>query len=307
MEINDSETAVFSERLTCISCGSRSIKDLANGRFDEGALKSFIDSDPWGENPVPFLRGKPWSYVVCGECGLSFHRYILDPQWNERRFSKWMSQDAIQAFESSVKNPAYEFGKAADYVAHILRIEHLTRVQRGVEALRILDFGCGYGNFLSMCSLFGIEAYGVDRSSAKRENSRSFNVFPEIEDLEGMPLFHALTLFEVMEHLDDPRGLLIRLRDLLVSGGILVVETPDCSGVSGIETQSDYRKIHPLDHINGFTPETLSGFVSRLGFTPIAKPTSFVTCEAQKVAKVVVKRLLRPILQKTTQLYFRKA
>jgi len=305
-QMNQTETAVFVERAACISCGGSKLVELSAGRFDEGALKRFIEEDPWGEHPSPFLRGQRWSYVACQDCELAFHRYILTAEWNERRFSKWMSQEAIEAFEKPLKTPANEFRKAADYTAHVLRIEQLTRVLRGSAAPRVLDFGCGYGGFLSMCSMYGFDAYGVDRSSAKRDNNRFSRVFAGIEDVAGMAPFHALTLFEVLEHLDDPHGLMLRLRDLLATGGILVLEVPDCSGVRNIETRHDYGKIHPLEHINGFTSETLKRFAARLGFAPVARPVVCVTSDLSKIGKTVAKRLLSPLMRPTTQLYFCK-
>ena len=279
---------------------------MSAGKFDEGALKHFIEADPWGEDPAPFLRGQRWSYVACKECGLAFHRYILAPEWNERRFSKWMSQEAIEAFEKRFKSSANTFRKAANFTAHVLQIEQLTRALRGSAATRLLDFGCGYGGFLSMCSMYGFEAYGVDRSSAKRDNGSYAKVFAEIEEVADMAPFHALTLFEVLEHLDDPHGLMLRLRDLLAPDGILVLETPDCSGVRDIETRHDYSKIHPLEHINGFTPETLKRFAARLGFAPIGSPVSYVTCDFKRIGKTVAKRMLGPVIKPTTQQYFRK-
>lgn len=300
------EIAAFDERTACISCGSADLQELATGRFDEGAVAQFIGEDPWGEHPAPFLRGQRWSYVACRVCRLAFHRHILSAEWNERRFARWMSQEAIAAFESVFKTPASEFSDATQHTAHVLRIEKLTRSLRGAGRVRVLDFGCGYGAFLSMCSLYGFEAYGVDRAAARRENNRYSKVFAEIDDVAPHGPFHALTLFQVLEHLDDPRGLLLRLRDLLATGGILVLETPDCSGVRGIRTLDDYRKIHPLEHINGFTPETLTRFAARLGFEPMATPTVYVTSEVDRVAKTAAKGLLRPLATRTTQQYFRR-
>lgn len=300
------ETAKFSERTVCINCCGSNLAELSAGRFDEGAVQRFIEEDPWGEHPAPFLREQRWSFVACKDCGQMFHRYILDEEWNERRFSKWMSQDAIEEFEKRFKSPENDFRKAASYTAHILQIEQLTRAQRGSSALRVLDFGCGYGEFLSMCAMYGFEAYGVDRSPAKRDNNSFANVFCRIEDVSGMSPFHALTLFDVLEHLDDPHGMMLQLRELLATEGILVLETPDCSGVRTIETRSDYGNIHPLDHINAYTPETLKCFAMRLGFAPIRKPVSFVTCDSAKLVKTVAKRVLGPVMKPTTQLYFRK-
>lgn len=302
----EAKSAVFVERTACIGCGGHELRELSGGRFDEGAINRFIEEDPWGEHPAPFLRGQRWSYVACQGCELAFHRYILAPEWNERRFSKWMTQESIEAFEKSSRTPGNEFRKAGDYTAHVLRIERLTRGLRSSEAPRVLDFGCGYGGFLAMCALYGFDAYGVDRSAAKRDNNSFAKVFAAIEDVAGMAQVHALTLFEVLEHLDDPQAVMLRLRDLLFTGGILVLETPDCSGVRNIETIHDYRKIHPLEHINGFTPETLKGFAMRLGFAPIAKPAACVTSDLTRVARTVAKHFVSPLMAPTTQLYFRK-
>jgi 2-polyprenyl-3-methyl-5-hydroxy-6-metoxy-1,4-benzoquinol methylase len=304
--MQSTETARFIERRECISCGGQNLIELSAGRFDAGLVAQFIDQDPWGENPAPFLRGHPWSYVRCGDCGLAFHRYILAPEWNERRFSKWMSQEAITLFEARVRTPTYEFERAGHFVEHILQIEQLTRTLRGPVAPRLLDFGCGYGDFLTMCSMFGFEAYGVDRSAAKRDNNRFVNVFAEIEDVADKAPFHALTLYQVLEHLDDPRDLLLKLHGLLARNGILVLETPDCSGITDIRTRDDYYRIHPLEHINGFTADTMKDFAARLGFEVIAKPVACVSVDPSRALRSVAKRLLRPFLRPTTQLYFRK-
>ncbi|MGZ8984411.1 MAG: class I SAM-dependent methyltransferase [Methylotenera sp.] len=302
------ETAQFSERMTCISCGSNRLIELSTGLFSDSPLHDFIANDPWGENPVSYLIGKRWSYVKCGDCCQAFHKFILEPGWNERRFSQWMSQDAIEAFEQEFKTPEYIFRNAAEHTKHVLQLELLTRKLRSGNPLRILDFGCGQGQFLEMCDLYGFEAYGVDRSSAKRENARFSRIFPELEDLEsgGVSTFHVITLFEVLEHLDDPRSQLELLKERLVTGGILVLETPDCSGVDGIVSRSDYQKIHPLDHINGFTPATMCKFAERLGFEPVNKPASFVTCDPIRVAKTAVKQIISRAMGMSTRQYFRK-
>ena len=60
-----------------------------------------------------------------------------------------------------------------------------------------------------MCSMYGFDAIGVDRSSARRENNRFGKVFAEIEDVVSMAPFDALTLLEVLEYLDDRHNLML--------------------------------------------------------------------------------------------------
>lgn len=300
--MNQTERARFIDRTLCISCRSQYLTNLSTGAYDSGPVGAFLKADPWGENPLPYLAGKTWCFAGCNTCGQAFHRYVLDAEWNERRFSKWMSQDAIAEFEHGALLPEWRFKKAAENTGHALRIEALTRELRS-GPVKLLDFGCGYGDFIAMCNLYGFDAVGVDRAEAKRSNAL-VPIFNELSDVTGP--FHAVTLFEVLEHLDDPLAILEALAPMIVPGGLLVLETPDCTGVTGIETIDDYRKIHPLDHINGFTPETLRKIAERAGFASFQRPPVHVTMDRLRVVKNEVKGLLVSFLRPTTQQYFRK-
>lgn len=288
--------AEFVKRTTCISCGGAELLELSSGKFSDGAVEAFIRNDPWGEHPAPFLESLPWAYVKCQSCFQAFHQYVLTPEWNDRRFNKWMTQESIAAFEQSMKSE--QLWTATGYTSHILRLEFLTRKLRNGSPVRVLDFGCGYGQFLSMCSLFGFEGIGIDRSSAKRHHG-AFPILAELDEVSGT--FHAITLFEVLEHLDEPRPMLERLAGLLVPGGVLILETPNCEGIRGIETQNDYRRIHPLEHINGFTPASLQAFAEQIGFTRITPPAAFVTTSLGRVARSLAKQIVG---RAGTQQYF---
>lgn len=288
MPDNFTKAAMFTARHMCIACGSRVSRSVSSGLFGEEPLRSFIENDPWGENPMPSLEGERWDLRECEDCGQRQHRFILSPAWNEVRFSKWMSEDAIRQFEA-------EHGGNQDAtrdVQHVLRLKDL-----GVKC--VLDFGCGFGEFLEMCRLFGLEAVGVDRSNARRSGA-GVQVYAELSEAPGT--FDAITMFEVLEHLDDPLEMLKALRCRLRRGGIMIVEVPDTSGVNGITDRESYCKIHPLDHINAFTPKSLVRIMRRAGFRPIHKGPAFVTTSLNRVSKDIAKARLK---QGTTQRYFR--
>lgn len=306
----DQERAEFVERAMCINCGSPRLHTLSGGLFSEDPLRGFIENDPWGVSPMPYIAHQRWCLVRCGDCAQMFHRNVLSPEWNGRRFSEWMTETAMRQFLAPSDTPAALFDQGRRHVAHIMRIERLTRPLRAIQAVSILDFGCGWGEFLAACEGFGFLCCGVDRSSARRLGAH-VHIFADMEDLREAPAaargFHAITLFEVLEHLDDPLAVLRSLCDLLVPSGILVLETPDCTGVSGIRTESDYRKTHPLDHINAFTPATLRNIAVRAGFEPVGAGVAHVTSDRVQLVKTEMRRLLRPLLRPTTRQYFRKA
>jgi hypothetical protein len=50
------------------------------------------------------------------------------------------------------------FDRGRRHVQHLLRLEQLTRSICGTSAPCLLDFGCGFGDFIEMASQFGFEA-----------------------------------------------------------------------------------------------------------------------------------------------------
>lgn len=284
-----STPTMFVSRHNCISCGSRVSRQVSGGLFGDEPLRSFIENDPWGENPMPVLEAERWDFRECSQCRQRWHGRILSEQWNEVRFSKWMSAEAIEQFEAQHGSNH----DAARDVQHVLRLKDM-----GVR--RVLDFGCGFGQFLEMCRLFGLEAHGVERSHARRSGA-AVQIHAELDEAPGN--FDAITMFEVLEHLDDPLAMLRALRERLNPGGLMIIEVPDTTGVNEITDEFSYRKIHPLDHINAFTPDSLVGIMRKAGFKPIAKGPAFVATSLKRVVKDIAKARLK---QQSTQRYFVK-
>lgn len=299
------DQAVFVERDSCINCGSHNLIELSRGNYIDQPLAKFITDDPGSDTPFLHLQTARWELAKCAYCNQVFHRRILNNEWNERRFTEWMNADSIKQFEARHGSQfSRSFNSATHHIEHVLRIERLTRNLRGDGPARVLDFGCGFGGFVVACGHFGFEAVGVDRSIGRRSEAH-IEIYPSLEGL-GNQKFHAITLFEVLEHLDEPAKMLSELSSYLVPNGLLVLETPDCSGVTGINTHDDYLKVHPLEHINAFTHDTLKSIAERHGFREISRGPAFVTADPDRIAKRIAKHALSKD-GTSTQMYFRKA
>lgn len=306
----DNAEATFIERNNCINCDSTRLTELSGGLFSEEPLRSFIENDPWGQNPMPFIANQRWSFVQCDDCRQKFHRNVLSEEWNNVRFSQWMTEEAIRTFEESDENLSDHFGTAKSNAAHAVCIENATRQLRGDDPVRVLDFGCGWGEFLSMCDLFGFVGCGIDRSSHRRQCGQNVTILPSIEELKNNPdtpdSFHVITLFQVIEHLDDPLEILQALSELVVKDGLLIMEAPDCENVTQITDMTSYRLMHPLDHINTFTQESMQSIARRAGFVPFKPCVSHVTDSSFKAVKNEIKHRLYGMRHIGTNQYFRK-
>jgi 2-polyprenyl-3-methyl-5-hydroxy-6-metoxy-1,4-benzoquinol methylase len=101
---------------------------------------------------------------------------------------------------------------------------------------RVLDIGCGAGHFIrpikSDYVTMGIELapsrYRISKERGVDVVSEPLNA-PFWDDYRGA--FNAITLWDVIEHLNWPLAMCIRIRELLSPGGVLLIDTPNASGI----------------------------------------------------------------------------
>jgi len=306
-----SERAAFYERPLCISCDSSGLRTLDRGTFGEAPHRSLLLDGIWGESPYPYLKDCEWELVQCHRCDQIFHKHLLTPEWDELRVSRWMTKEAIDRFEEErgIRTPTAAFDRARSEVDHVLRLEKMTRQMRNGAALRLLDFGCGWGHFVAIAGLFGFEAHGIDRHNARRDASRGIGtVFENLEEYRAnvsQPV-HAATLFQVLEHLPAPAEILRALHELIAPNGLLVVEVPDASGFRQLRNPQDLDICDGIDHVNAFTPTSLTAIVERAGFVRSRPVTAHVTADFSRVAKREMRRLVARFQGPTTHGIFRR-
>ena len=76
----------------------------------------------------------------------------------------------------------------------------------------------------------------------------------------------GVTLWYVIEHLDDLNGALQRLAGLLDPGAVLAFSTPNGRGISSRASRRAFLAASPADHRTIFRPAGLRRLLSRYGF-----------------------------------------
>jgi 2-polyprenyl-3-methyl-5-hydroxy-6-metoxy-1,4-benzoquinol methylase len=95
----------------------------------------------------------------------------------------------------------------------------------------LLDFGCGPGDMLLQCKKYGVNAFGIDNSerSVKMAESRGLHV--ELGNVEAVlrlneQQFDVIFLQSVLEHVEQPIGLLQKLDQHLKVDGHFIISAP---------------------------------------------------------------------------------
>ena len=132
------------------------------------------------------------------------------------------------------------------------------------QTKKVLDFGCGNGNFLKKISSVASVADGIEPDKIVREYlTPNFFVFPNL-DLIADNKYNLITSFHVFEHLSDPRFYLKRLAKLLNHNGMIVIEVPNANdALLTLYNSEAFQNTYWSQHLFLFNKKTLLKLVNQ--------------------------------------------
>lgn len=135
---------------------------------------------------------------------------------------------------------------------------------------RLLDFGCGAGNFLRQMREYGWNVEGLDFSPRMVQALREKGEFPT--HLGTLPhrqvaagSFDAITMWHSLEHVPRPREILQAASDALRPGGLLAVSVPNFASWSFRQFRAQWTGLALPRHLVHFIPQTLGRMVEAAG------------------------------------------
>jgi 2-polyprenyl-3-methyl-5-hydroxy-6-metoxy-1,4-benzoquinol methylase len=143
----------------------------------------------------------------------------------------------------------------------------------GVHGGRVLDVGAGYGFFLEALEKAGYEAAGLEVSehaaAQARRRTRAEVVRQGAEEPFPFPddRFDAVTLFDVIEHLEDYPAALASCRRCLKPGGKLFVITLNAHSLARPLLGRRWAWYQDPTHVHMFTARMLREGLEAAGLT----------------------------------------
>jgi SAM-dependent methyltransferase len=236
-----------------------------------------------GGKNIIYVRGwREYKLYDCAECGAGYCDPFKNPGPQYYEHNKTVYSVAI---EETTDPSSYEYDEALRKLSGELK-----------PGARVLDVGCGAGGFLHHAKAAGFAVSGLDfnaeRVAALR--GRGFDVFsgalPEFARGAAPAAFDAITLFELIEHLDDPASWLDAAKTLLKPGGLLIIGTPNRERTFDPFTGPGLEEIdNPPHHLTRWNAASLTGLLKRSGFEAIE-------CRALGYPLPLVQLLLRTAL-----------
>jgi len=217
-----------------------------------------------------FLKKWGFTYERCSRCELIF----VNPRLREetvielyRRGSKSNQMWAKRVNASPTQIATYK-----KYFT-----EQLALLNKHVSSGRLLDVGCGNGDFLDLARAQGFDCLGLELGVeavdiARQRDLEILEILLDDPALNGRT-FEAITMFGVLEHLYCPKRDLARTLDLLAPGGILLGITPNAFSLVGRLLHNEARFYTPRNHPILFCVSSLRRLLEQAGFEVLSIDT----------------------------------
>jgi SAM-dependent methyltransferase len=200
---------------------------------------------------------------LCRTCGVEF----LFPQPTDEALSSIYTTNYFLGSESDVaarrvSELKHSTGKLyLDVIASYVRSSHP----------RLLEIGCGSGDFLAEAQSRGfcVEGLEVSEHAAEVANTRLGKDAVRVGFLEDTSFseqsYDIVAAFDVIEHVRNPKKTLARIHALLKPGGMVAIVTPSLDSWSRRLLGRHWMEYKP-EHITYFSERSLKQLLEETGF-----------------------------------------
>jgi len=213
--------------------------------------------------------------LVCKES--SEIKFIADFKKNGQKSSLYQCNICKAQFFLPMKNPGSDwYEETSDYSIkdiigpRIYRGSHKRFLQKYTKfpnGTAILELGCGSGEFIAELEKRGCRIFGVDFDTKAIEVAKKYfsleNIFAEPFETffrrQNLPKFDYIISFEVIEHIQDPLEFIKSAKNLLKSGGKMVISTPSRERMLANWSAWDF----PPHHLTRWNKEAISNIFGK--------------------------------------------
>lgn len=214
-----------------------------------------------------------YNIVTCKTCSFKFTQDIPD-------------QDSIGPYYKSESYVSHSGSKKGviNWLYHQVRSRSLQKkfklCGRFINGVKIIDYGCGTGEFLNKCQSKGWSVQGYEPSDEARNFAISTNQIKASspEELKNYPDGGAdiITLWHVLEHVHTLQETIELLLTKIKPGGTLLIAVPNCSSFDAKHYGKFWAAYDVPRHLYHFEPKTMNELMHKFNLKlRLIKPMVF--------------------------------
>ncbi len=212
-----------------------------------------------------YATGESFDIYRCKDCGFMFTRNVPD----EAEIGKYYESPDYVSHTDTNKGLAFHL---YHYVRRYMlrRKSQLIKRGCGLSRGRLLDIGTGTGYFSHYMQSCGWKVSAIEKSPQAREFAKKhfgLEVMPS-EALFTLPAdsFDVITLWHVMEHLQNLNEVWEKLYSTLADRGALIIAVPNPSSFDASYYKENWAAYDVPRHLWHFTPSTIQQMGAKHGF-----------------------------------------
>jgi len=211
--------------------------------------------------------GGKYFYLMCPHCGGG----NLMPRPSKKEIMKaYEKKEYYEGLSKALKSPFIQW--------IITRRIHSTAsewVKQNFKRGKILDVGCGNGEFLKELKDQNWKVSGSDISKIAKENTEkivgeSIVKVGDFSKLKFKERFDYVSFWHVLEHVENPQDYFTKAESILTEGGKVVGEVPNFDSLALRIFKSNYSWLAIPVHITYFSKESLAYLAKKDGFRKIS-------------------------------------
>ncbi len=220
------------------------------------------NSDPAAFNLL--YQKENFAVVTCNRCDFQF----IPPYYRKKiEYTQYKNEAVTQAVRQG--------NNWIKIQRHKLRLKWIKKFK---SSGTLFDLGAGWGHFMLAAKEEGYSIYGIEIAEQPYRYCVEDLKLPvdhiDFFKMDPTKKFDVITLWDVLEHIDQADTFVEKIAELTAPGGYLVLQVPQIDSYFA-KRHKDQWKMMGLDHVNYFSRNTIKKLLERHGFEVEAYKSSF--------------------------------
>jgi 2-polyprenyl-3-methyl-5-hydroxy-6-metoxy-1,4-benzoquinol methylase len=223
-----------------------------------------------------------FAIVTCKSCRF----LITSPRPDSNSIGKYYQSENYISHTNSSKNLVDKIYKT---VRSFTLKWKLNLIQSHKPKGKILDYGCGTGEFLNYCKTANWVCAGVEPSVAAREKASQLTNLKIVGSLHQLDRskFDVITLWHVLEHVENLNEKITEIKSHLAEGGIIFIAVPNHESLDAKIYKSYWAGYDVPRHLWHFTQSTMNRLLTSHGLRlintiPMKQDSFYVSLLSEK-------------------------
>ncbi len=189
------------------------------------------------------------------ECAYCSHR-ITNPRPVIQELDKYYESEDYISHTGKTKNLINSLYKLARTITLRSKLSLITKYS---EPARVLDMGCGTGEFLALLQKNDWEVYGIEnnpKAMKKAESLLNIELYDDLNKLDPKENFEVITLWHVLEHIPDIHATMNQLKKHLDRKGTLFIALPNYNSFDALKYKEFWAGYDVPRHLHHFSQES---------------------------------------------------